>query len=77
MSSWRQLRHDKVQRHRLAPSNPVSSAIKRLAQKTAALPTPSAAMPTSSATTTTIQPISASHNRCQTSQTGAKSAAQT
>ena len=34
-------------------------------------------MPTSMATITTIQPISASHSRCQASHTGASSAAQT
>ena len=69
MSSWRQLRRDKVQRSRLAASNPRSSASSASTRRIAVPPTPRRSIPTSMTIIRTIQPISASHRRCQASHT--------
>src|SRR5262249_5540037 len=63
-SSMRHLRRDSVQRRRLAASKPSSSASTRLMARMVRDPTPNQDSGAVTASSSTIQPISASHSRC-------------
>src|SRR5437879_5185844 len=76
ISSWRHLRRDSVQRRRLAASKPIRMAMRTSMAKIVPRLAPSADIPNWTAIIRTIQPISASHSRCHSSQITLATAAQ-